>query len=139
MFRKLFAAMLVIMTSSAFATVPWPLEIIDHLDNATLVIFVNESDIESSPKWSPDTGKPPFGLEEMLQAIGEWKKRNDCSAADRIEKIELKPIAHHEKEGRWYYLVQIKNVEKGQHSHRYLAVLMNGKTIAAVQEPESYK
>ena len=77
--------MLVAMASSAFATTPWPLEIIDHFDNATLVIFVNESDIESSPKWDPDSGMPPFGLQKMLQAVADWKKKNDCSDGDRIE------------------------------------------------------
>ncbi len=141
MFRNLLLSMplaLLIGTGTVQAT-PWPLEIIDHLDETKIVIFINESDIEAAPKWNPDDGAPAFGLKDVLQSVKQWKQKNDCSDEDRIEKIELKPIAHHEKQGRWYYLVQLKNVEKSAHAHRFLAILMNGKTTAAVMEPEALK
>ncbi len=137
MLKQLLVTVMAIIATGVATAAPWPLEIIDHLDNATLVIYANESDLESSPKWSPEEGAPPFGLSDLLKAVGDWKKQNNY--ADGIEKVELKPIAHHEKEGRWYYLVQLKDLEDDGHAHRYLAVLMNGKTIAAVKEPEAYK
>ncbi len=139
MFKSLFVTLLAAMTTGVATAAPWPLEIIDHLDDATLVIYANESDIESSPRWSPAKGAPPFGLTALFKAVGDWKKQNHYAEADGIEKVELKPIARHEKEGRWYYLVQLKDLEDDGHAHRYLAVLMNGKTIAAVKEPEAYK
>ncbi len=118
---------------------PWPLEIIDHLDETKIVIYIKEADIEASPLWNPASGTPTFGLSELLETVAAWKEKNKWDAADGIEKIELKPIMHHEKEGRWYYLVQLKNVEKGKRSHQYLAVLMSGKAVAAIMEPEAYK
>ena len=139
MLKNLIATVLVFVASQALATTPWPLEIIDHLDDATLVVFVNEADIEASPKWNPDSGAPPFGLQQMFQAVAAWKDKNDCTDTVKIEKIELKPIAHHEKEGRWYYLVQLRDEGAEKPTKRYLAILMNGKAIAAVKEPESYK
>jgi len=59
-------------------------------------------------------------------------------AGTHIQKIELKPILHHEKKGRWYYLVQLGSQKKPRH-HHYLAVLMSGKAFAAIEEPASYK
>lgn len=141
MFRKLLLSISLVLLISVgpVQAAPWPLEIIDHLDETKIVIFVNESDIEAAPKWNPDDGAPAFGLKEVLDSVNRWRQENNCSNQDSIEKIELKPIAHHEKQGRWYYLVQLKNVKKSAHAHRFLAILMNGKTAAAMMEPEALK
>jgi hypothetical protein len=51
--------------------------------------------------------------------------------------IELKKIPRHEK--HWHYLVKTKSeVDDIVESH-YFIVLMDGKVIAAIKEPESIK
>ncbi len=135
----LVGGLILLVVTGAVNAAPWPLEIIDRLDDARIVIYVNESDIEQSPVWNPADGAPPFGLKDLMKRVAAWEKKNRGPDTDGIEKIELKPIAHHEKQGRWYYLVQLGDKLNGKPTHRYLAVLMSGKTVAAIREPESYK
>ena len=124
--------------SSAFA-ISWPLEIIEHLDEAKIIIYAKEAEIEQSPTWDPATGAPSFGLPEVLKSIAQWDNKKAGISDTSVEKIELKPILHQEKANRWYYLVQLRNPAGSKHKHHYLAVLMNGKTYGAIEEPESYK
>ena len=139
MFRRLIGAALLAAAWSSASAANWPLEIIDHLDEAKIVVYVNESDIERSPAWDPATGTPPFKLADVLDAIARWEKRNAKSGDYDIEKIELKRISHHEKQGRWYYLVQLREPGDSKRRHHYVAVLLNGVTAAAIEEPASYK
>ncbi|HFD86978.1 MAG TPA: hypothetical protein ENJ35_04810, partial [Gammaproteobacteria bacterium] len=118
--KNLLATILLAAFLQAAHATPWPLEIIDHLDETKIVIYVSESDIEASPQWNPAAGAPKFGLDELFKAVNDWQKKNKCTDADGIEKIELKPILHQHKEGRWYYLVQLKDMAKAKPSHRYL-------------------
>ncbi len=136
--QRLALIFLMVFCSGASMAAPWPLEIIEHLDETKIVIYINESDIEQSPVWDPAQGAPAFGLAELLQRIERWDRETDGMAGARIEKIELKPILHHEKKGRWYYLVQLGR-SQGRKHHHYLAVLMSGKAVAAIEEPASYK
>ncbi len=136
---RFWSVCLVAMFAGSAAAGPWPLEIIEHLDDAKIVIYVKESDIEHSPVWNPADGAPSFGLPQLMDAVAKWERKNGGPDTDGIEKIELKPIVHHEKQGRWYYLVQLKDKIGGKPAHRYVAVLMSGKAVAAIREPESYK
>ena len=139
MYKYLFAGFFLFsIYSSAFAT-PWPLEIIEHLDETKIIVYVKEADIEQSPTWNPAEGAPSFGLAEVLKAISKWDNNVKGLANAHIEKIELKPILHQEKKGRWYYLVQLRDTSGSKHDRHYLAILMNGKAFAAIEEPASYK
>ncbi len=137
--NRVIGGLLLFALTGAVSAAPWPLEIIDRLDDTRIVIYINESDIEQSPVWDPARGAPGFGLKDLMKSVAAWEKKNKGPDADGIEKIELKPIVHHEKQGRWYYLVQLRDKVDGKRTHRYLAVLMSGKAVAAIREPESYK
>lgn len=127
-----------LITQNVFAT-QFPLVLIESFDDAKVVIYVNESDIRNTPSWQPSEGAPPLSLKNLIKDIKIWNKANPEYANATISGFELKPILHHEKQNRWYYLVQMKNVTNGTLDTHYLAVLMNGKVIPAIREPVSYK
>ncbi len=134
---KLFIGVLLLVTQQAFAA-QFPLVIIEPFDETKIVIYVSEKDIEQSPAWTPADGSPPLTIEKLIADIKKYNARNPKLAGAIIHEIELKPILHHEKQNRWYYLVQMKAAGRSSHRH-YLAVLMSGKIITAIREPESYK
>ncbi len=134
---KLFIGVLLLVSQQAFAA-HFPLVIIEPFDETKIVIYVSETDIEQSPAWTPADGAPPLTIEKLIRDINRYKTRDPRLAGAIVHEIELKPIQHHEKQNRWYYLVQMKTTKNKPHRH-YLAVLMNGKILSAVKEPESYK
>ncbi|HEC18751.1 MAG TPA: hypothetical protein ENI97_05350 [Gammaproteobacteria bacterium] len=134
---KIFIGMLMFSLQAAFAE-PFPLTIIEPFDEGKIVMYVAESDIEQSPAWLPGEGAPPLSIENLIKAIEKYRAGMPRLAEDTVHEIALKPIWHHEKQHRWYYLVQMKSAEGHGHRH-YLAVLMSGKIISAIKEPEAYK
>jgi len=138
MFFRLLIGLLFLITENVAAT-QFPLEIIDYLDDTKIVIFINEADIDEAPTWNPSAGAPPLTIEHLVKDVQKWGAANPNLTHAIIHKIELKPILHHEKQNRWYYLIQMK-VQVDDHSDmHYLAVLMNGKILSAMKEPTSYK
>lgn len=137
MSRKLFIGLLLLFAQSALAA-QFPLIIIEPFDETKIIIYVSETDIENSPAWKPSDGTPPLTIEKLITDIKRHNGGDSKLANAIIHEIELKPVLHHEKQNRWYYLVQMKTVGKKSYRH-YFAVLMDGKIISAIREPESYK
>lgn len=137
MAHKIFIAILLLFFQNVFAA-QFPLIIIEPFDEAKVVIYVSEADIEKSPAWKPADGTPPLTIDKLIADINRHNANDPRMAKAIIHAIELKPVLHHEKQDRWYYLVQMKT--EGEKPHRrYLAVLMNGEIISAISEPESFK
>lgn len=134
---KLLIGILLLSAQHAFAG-QFPLVIIEPFDESKIVIYITEKDIEKSPAWKPTDGTPPLTIEKLIADINKHNANDPKFANSIIHEIELKPILHHEKQNRWYYLIQMKVGGKQPH-RQYLAVLMNGKIISAIREPESYK
>lgn len=135
---KLFAGILLLAAQNVFAS-DYPLVIIEPFDDARIIIYVSETDIEKSPAWKPTNGTPPLTIEKLIADIQKHIASDPRLANAIIHEIELKPILHHEKENRWYYLIQMKIIDNQRPTSRYLAVLMNGKILSAIKEPKSYK
>ncbi len=140
MYYKLLGGLLLLIGGTALANhQQWPLEIIEHLDDTKIVIYAGEADIAKTPAWKPADGAPPFKLSNLLQSIDRWRHLTPTKTHLKIHAIELKPILHHEKQNRWYYLVQMKDgTGKGQKTY-YLAVLMDGTLLPAIEEPAALK
>lgn len=138
MLHKVLFAILLSLSANVFAY-QFPLEIIEKFDDARLVVFVKESDIKNTPGWSPSRGAPPLTIAQVVTRVNEWCDKDKTFRHSVIQKIELKPIKQHEKQNRWYYLVQLRTPKNGQHPIQYLAVLMDGKVIPAIREPSSIK
>ena len=56
-----------------------------------------------------------------------------------IKEIELKKINDSSVENRWYYLVQWHENGECREKMKYSALLLNGKLVSALIEPESIK
>ncbi len=116
---------------------PWPLEIVERLDDARLVVYGNEQDIAASPRWSPEAGAPPLTIAGVIEALRHWAESDPRVSSVHVEEIELKPIPRQLE--RWYYLVRARVEARSGPPVRYFAVLMNGKVEPAIREPMPIK
>ncbi len=98
-----------------------------------LVAFVDEHDIKNYPVWHPTKEAPPLSIKEAIQAVGDVTGSE--LSIDAIKEIELREMPHYKH--NWHYLIKIERHIKTK--YRVYVVLMNGKVIPAVVEPESYK
>ena len=109
-------------------------EIIEQFDNLRMVAFIGREDINNSPEWEPNSGGPPLSVEEAIQAVKTFIK--DPTGTLPIREIEIRTVPRHEK--HWHYLVKIKN-DAMKTKYDIYVVLMNGKVIPAIIEPQAYK
>lgn len=117
----------------------FPLEIFDVLDNHRLVTFLRSEDIAASPQWLPSDGAPPLTIAEVITQVAREIERNVRLRGAEIYEIELKPIHGHASENRWYYLLQLRTYRDHKPKAHYLAILMSGKVVPAIEEPASIK
>jgi hypothetical protein len=136
--RKILSVLLLFTIQSVAAGLgPWPLEIIERMDDAKLVVYGNERDIDASPAWNPDAGAPPLDIAGVVEALNRWAASDSRVDAVHVEEIELKPIPR--RAGHWYYLVRARVEAREGAPVRYFAVLMNGKVEPAIREPMPIK
>ena len=117
----------------------WPVEIFDVMDNQKLVVFLANEDIAASPQWQPVQGGPPVSIAAALEHARSWIEQEPQLKGARVYEVELKPIHKHERENRWYYLLQLRTEKDGRPSAHYIAVLFTGKVVPAIAEPASIK
>ena len=126
------AAALAVVVSGVHAA-PFPVEIIEQFDDARVVAFVSETDIEAAPAWRPVAQRPPLDIAGVVTAVVRFYHRHDPDApALRIDEIELRRLPRHAD--RWHYLVRAWTARDV-----YYVVLMDGKVIPALAEGESVK
>ncbi len=114
------------------------IEIIEQFDDVKLVAFIRESDLENYPQWNPVKEAPPLTINQAIQAVHDYHKKNNAElATETVNEIELKKMTRHEK--YWHYLIKIKINGSGDAKYQVYIVLMNGKVIPALTETESYK
>jgi len=119
-----------IFTANAYAFQP-KIEIIEQFDNLRLIAFVSGKDVENSPQWNPDSGTPSLTVGEAVQSVRNFVKHQAI-----IKEIEIRPLPNHKL--HWHYLIKIKD-DKMKSKYSVFVVLMSGKVIPAIIEPESYK
>ena len=113
-----------------------PIEIIEYIDNVKVVAFINKADIKKTSAWIPFKSKPPLTVEKALAKVKLFLSKNTLKSLT-MREIELKRVPHHNK--YWHYLVKLSYKVNNQLQFHYFIVLMNGKVIAALKEPESIK
>ena len=131
-YRYLFMTFLVISTNT-YAIQP-KIEIFEQFDNLRMVAFISIEDINNSPEWYPDLGAPPLTVGEAIQAVKDFIKISRPAMA--IKEIELRQMPKHEK--HWHYLIKISN-DAMKTKYEIYVVLMDGKVIPAIIEPQGYK
>lgn len=112
----------------------FPVEIIEQFDNARVVAFIRDADLASSPTWDPLAGPPPLTVQQAIQAVErQWQAAAGQPGKLLIEELELRRISSHDN--HWHYLVKARHGRRV----RYYVVLMNGKVVPSVREPEAVK
>jgi len=123
--------------SNAYAqTIEPNIEIIEQFDNIRTVTFVGIKDIETSPVWAPGpsgNSTPPLTVSEALHAVGEFAEFDD---SNKVREIEIRPVPRYEN--HWHYLIKVANDEVTSKYDIYV-VLMSGKVVPAMIEPQAYK
>lgn len=135
MFRKLLPAAILFSLFSNTYAYQFPLEIIDTMDNATIIVYAKKDDINKTSTWIPGESAPPLTIASLVSNVNTWLSSRSDMKELKVNEVELKKVQKHEKDNYWYYLVQLKNNKDIQ----YIAVLMNGQILPAIKEPKSYK
>jgi len=131
-----FLPILVLLFSAKLFAYEFPIEITEYIDDVKVDAYISKSDIDQELIWTPFDGAPPLSIAAALQAIQGYAANTDL-ADMTLTGIELKKIPRHEK--HWHYLVKIKSEVDGIVESHYFIVLMDGKVIPAIKEPESIK
>jgi hypothetical protein len=129
--------LILLLASGKLPATDFPIEVIEFIDNARVVAFLDATDIDTSSHWQPFAGPPPLSMTDALTAI-HGHIADDPELADAtLSGIELKRIPHHEN--YWHYLVRLQ-ARPGIKPHaRYFIVLMSGKVLPGLREPEPVK
>ncbi len=130
------ALLLTFAFTSAYAYQP-KVEIVETFENSRVVAFVDPADLENYPAWSPEQdAQPPVSIRE---AIGRFQQRSTKNKTNpgNIKEIELKELPGYQH--HWHYLIKTKSMRDGKLKSHVYVILMSGKVIPAMVEPESYK
>lgn len=136
MFRNLLLVLAFLFSSQVFAF-DFPIEISEYIDDIKVDAFINEEDLNESRPWTPFESSPPLSMNQALMAIKDNEAGRMDFAATQVLGIELKPVPQHKS--YWHYLVKLKVMSEERAESAYYVVLMNGKVIPAIKEPESIK
>jgi len=140
---KLVGALTLILLNVNVLSYQSPLEVFEKFDNVRLVAFINESDIKNYPKWQALIGEPPLTVSQAIQAVKKFDDtrnigKKNIDYANSIKKIELRQMSAEHK-NYWHYLIKIKKEISQKIHYQVYVVLMNGKVIPAIIEPDSIK
>ena len=136
MFKKLIPFLLLLFFGRAMAYEN-PIEIIEYIDDVKVVAYISKSDITEKLQWTPLESPVPLSIDDALRAVQNYIKSDKDIADFKLSGIELKRIARYEM--YWHYLVKLKYKSDGRMRPHFYVVLMDGKVISALREPESIK
>lgn len=136
MFIKYLPFLLLLLSSRILAN-EYPVEIFEYLDNTKVVAFLKGSDIDKTTQWIPLETEVPLSIDDAIKAVKNLAATENHVTHITLTSIELKQIPGHPK--HWHYLVKMKLENNGEIQPQYFVVLLDGKVIPAVKEPESFK
>ena len=126
-----------ILLSGRALAFEFPIEITEYVDEVRIAAYINKEDIDNNVKWTPFEGPPPLSIHEALKAVQEFMMSDSNLTKSTLVEIELRQIPHHEKS--WHYLVRVRYQTEDKIRSHFFLVLMDGKVISAIREPESIK
>lgn len=129
--------LLLLLFSGKALAFDFPIEVTEYIDSTKIVAYINKNDINKKLQWAPFDGPPPLSIADALQAVHKYIKLDVDFSNTSLTGIELKRIPHHEKS--WHYIVRIKYKTNGVMQPHFFIVLMDGKVISALKEPDSIK
>lgn len=114
-----------------------PIEVIEYIDDVKVVAYINQDDLKDTGAWSPFESPPPLSINDALLSVKKFLEDNGELENTTLRGIELKRIAHHES--HWHYIVKTHYKTDAARKYHFFVVLMSGKVISALREPESIK
>jgi hypothetical protein len=134
--KKIVVLSLLLISSKLFA-VEFPVEVSEYIDDVKIDAYINKKDINDKSKWTPFKTAPGLSVDAALAAVDKYINSSTEFKETRLVGIELKPIPHHEE--YWHYLVKTKSVVGNETKPHFFIVMMDGKVVSAIQEPDSIK
>ncbi|MBE9568872.1 MAG: hypothetical protein IMF14_09255 [Proteobacteria bacterium] len=134
--RKLVALSILLVSSKLFA-VEFPVEVSEYIDDVKIDAYINKKDINEQSKWTPFKTAPGLSVDAALAAVDKYINTRTEFKDTRLISIELKPIPHYE--AYWYYLVKTKSAVSNEIKPHFFIVLMDGKVVSAIKEPDAIK
>ena len=125
---------LLVASTQAYA---FSIELFEYVDGRKIVAFIDESDIDDSVQWHPFKESPPITIRKVTKSIHEYIASDKELKNAELTEIELRPIPRHEE--HWHYVVKLKTEANDEVHYHYYVILMSGKIIPAIREPESIK
>jgi len=135
LFRRVFL-LLLLFSGNAYCY-EFPVEIFEYIDNTKVVAFIDKSDIDDAMRWQPFKEAPPFTVEDAVKSVKKHIDADDRLKNVTLLEVELRQIPNFEQ--HWHYLVKVKADIGEERRSQYFVVLMNGKVIPAIREPEATK
>ena len=136
MYKKLLPLLVLLFSGKALAF-EFPIEVTEYFDDVKIVAYIDKSDINEVSHWIPFEKQPPLSIYDALQAVKKFMISNSVFGDATVTGIELRRIPHHEI--YWHYVVKVKYKDKENIRPHFFVVLMDGKVISAIREPESIK
>jgi hypothetical protein len=131
-------AVLSMMFCATAQSSPFPIQIIEQFDDARIVAFINESDVNNSAQWNPLKDAPPLSVASAIEAVKQhYLAHNNSLDSLSITEIEIRQVPQHKN--HWHYLIKVKSNIDLEFKNTFYVVLMDGKVIPAIVEPKSYK
>jgi hypothetical protein len=135
--RTRWLSLLLVLVSARLPAAEFPVEVIESFDNSRVVAFFNETDIDAAPAWTPSTAPPPLEVGAALQAVRNAGAGDPRLAGAELAKIELRRIPRHEQ--HWHYVVKLETHGAEHTVAHYFFVLMDGRVIRGLREPQAVK
>jgi hypothetical protein len=136
MINKLLPILMLLFCSRAFA-LEFPIEISEYIDDVKIDAYINKEDLNKTSQWTPFESSPPLTVNQALTAILNYDDSEIDFNNSRVIGVELKPVPRHKS--YWHYLVKIKTISEDGSEPHFFIVLMDGKVISAIKEPDSIK
>lgn len=131
-------SLLLLLGSSAVFAYQFPFEVTEYIDDVKIDAFINQEALAGQPEWKPFQKPLPLTLDQALAAIALGMKKDPRITHARLIGVELKPLPG--RPGLWHYLVKMQTrTAEGKRRPVFFIVLMNGRVIPAIPEPEAIK
>jgi hypothetical protein len=134
--KKLLSVLLLLFCARAFA-IDFPIEVSEYIDDIKIDAYIKEEDLYRTSQWTPFESPPPLSVKQALSFIQEDAKSEIDFSKTQVIGVELKPVPHHKS--YWHYLVKLKTISDGESEPLFFIVLMDGKVISAIKEPDAIK
>ena len=132
--HPLWLGLLILVSSATAHGFQTKTEILEQFDSLKMAAFVDPKEISRSPEWNPNAEEPPLTVAEAIRAVQELNE--DAGTMGAVKEIEIRQFPNDEK--HWHYLIKVAN-KRMKTKYNIYVVLMNGKVIPAMIEPQSYK